>query len=304
MKIVKIVLLLTTMATLFSCGGTPTQKNIATKKLKFPSVIPPVTITDSEAQRVWMVENFFSSFDFADTTFIGKNELKTALGFWAMLLNGANKEIANKAIVSTMSKAEATPLMHAEFLRLSEGYLGDPNSELRNDTLFIALLDYMITTPSLDSLSKIRPRSLKIMTEKNRAGQIAANFSWIDINGKHGSLHSLNATHTLLFFYTPGCETCKEIFASLDNEPLIKQAVDEKKLKLVAVYCDQEVEKWKQYAPNINAKWSNVMTDQKFKTEQPFAIRATPSIYLLDAKKRVLSRDAVSIYQIIPLLTK
>lgn len=286
---------------LFACGGASQSGSTtqAQAELVFPQVTLPMTITDPETAQKWIVENYWNRFDMADTAFIGKDVLKNAFAVYSMMLVQSDRELSVNSMSALLAKAEAYPLMHAEMVRLAEGYLGDPNSEVRSDTLFLALLDYMIASPIYDSLSKIRPRMLKEATLKNQVGDRVGDFSWTDSKGSKGSLFAVKSPLTLLMFYTPGCETCKALFDDINTDPTIVQAIAERRLKLIAVYTDQEKKEWEAYFPNISSQWLNVMANNDFATKKPFVIRATPSLYLLDAQKRVVVRDGVSPYQIL-----
>lgn len=299
----KQIFLLALASLLFACGGasqssgsTQTQ---AQAELVFPNVTLPMTITDPATAQKWVVENYWNRFDMADTAFIGNDALKNAFAVYSMMLVQSDRQLSITALENLLKKSETYPPMHAEMVRLGEGYLGDPNSEVRNDTLFLALLDYMIASPSYDSLSKIRPRTLKEATLKNQVGQLVGDFTWTDSKGGKGSLFAVKSPLTLLMFYTPGCETCKALFAGIDSDPTIAQAIADRRLTLIAVYADQEKKEWEGYFPNISPEWLNVIANDDFKTKKPFIIRATPSLYLLDAQKRVVVRDGVSPYQIL-----
>lgn len=292
---------------MYSCGNTPTTNSTTTTteqekptpltEIKIAQL--PINITSQEGARDWMAKNYWNLFPASDTAYIESEELKNAFAMWTMLLLETPLEVATVAINHNLTKmAAAEPLMHDEFIRLGEGFLGDPNSEMRNDNLFIALLDYIIASPAVDSLNKIRPQALRSMTLKNRVGDTANNFTWRNATDTKGSLHAIKTPLTLLFFYTPGCESCKELIAAISNNPLIKEMVANKKIQLLAIYTELDTTEWEEYQTNIGKEWINGMTDNKFDTDEPFAIRSTPSIYLLDNNKKVLVRDAASLVEL------
>lgn len=289
---------------LLACGGaTPTASTTkSVRELKFENVSVPLTITDAAMAQRWIVENYWNRFDMADTAFIGSDALKNAFAIYSMIVVQSERQFSLAALDNFYRKVEAFPPMHAEMMRLGEGYFGDPNSEIANDTIFLALLDYMICSPIYDSLSKIRPRMLREATLKNRIGDRVGDVSWIGMDGGRGSLYKVKSPLTLLMFYTPGCETCKGLFADLNGDPAIQQAVAAGRLRLIAIYADEDKKEWEAYAVNISPEWTNVMTTADFDTKKPFIIRATPSLYLLDQNKRVVVRDGVDPMQIVEKL--
>ncbi len=287
-----------------SCGGSPQpqkgDKTTAPQQFKFKMPSPPMTLTDPVAIREWAAKNFWVNLNPADTSAIESDELKDAFGMWTMLLVGNGAAKSNGVMVSTFEKMAKYPEMHSEFLRLAEGFFGDPNSELRNDTLFLAMLDYQINSPVVPDVEKIRPAELKAMTLKNRVGEKAANIKWIDSKGKSGSLYGIGSTQTLMMFYTPGCEVCKGFFEAIDSNPEITSLNKAGKLTLLAIYTEGNKEEWEKYQKNIAPNWINGMTTKEFNTEAPYAIRATPSLYLIGGgKNRIVEvRDGATLWQI------
>ena len=59
------------------------------------------------------------------------------------------------------------------------------------------------------------------------------------------------------------------------------------------IYIDEEVQKWREYLHNYPPEWINGY-DYTFSLRDSgsYDIRAIPSLYLLDAGKRVIMKDA------------
>ena len=51
---------------------------------------------------------------------------------------------------------------------LADKYLYDPNSPMRNEELYISVLDAMLKSPILDDTEKIRPKARRSLAQKNR----------------------------------------------------------------------------------------------------------------------------------------
>lgn len=83
-----------------------------------------------------------------------------------------------------MSKASTDSSMFVYFSGLYEKYLYDPNSPMRDESLYIYVLDAVLEAPFLDEVSKIRPAHLLELALKNRVGEPATDFTYTLVDGK------------------------------------------------------------------------------------------------------------------------
>lgn len=120
-----------------------------------------------------------------------------------------------------MEASTANSAMFAHFTELSEKYLYDPNSPLRNEELYIPVLQYLTDSPHLDSLSKLRPRYQLELALKNRPGDIAADFYYTSESGKRSRMRQIEADYTILFFNNPDCGDCNRVKEYMDMSPVI-----------------------------------------------------------------------------------
>lgn len=107
-----------------------------------------------------------------------------------------------------LAGASADTAMFRYLTGLLEKYLYDPNSPMRSEELYIPVLRYLVASPQLDSLAKLRPRARLEMALKNRPGDTAADFAYVDLKGRSGRMHGLRSEYTVLFFNNPGCPAC------------------------------------------------------------------------------------------------
>ncbi len=284
-----------------TASQTRSQK-ITTQEFRYSPPAVPLTITDQRAAIEWMSDNYWRDLPTGDSSIIGSAGLQEAFGMWVMTIRLAPIERSSEAINKTYHTLEKNKALHTEFLRLGEGYLGDPNSELRNDSLFLALLDYMIGSDALSDVEKIRPTELRKLTLKNQVGTRAADLSWVDIEGKKSTLYGDTKPYKILLFYSPGCESCAALFAQINKSPELESLFKERKLSLIALYDEGDEAAWRDYAKNFAPQWVNGMLGEDFVEQQPYAIRATPSLYLLGEGNKVLVRDGANIYELLRAL--
>lgn len=70
---------------------------------------------------------------------------------------------------------------------------------MRDESLYIYVLDAVLEAPFLDEVSKIRPAHLLELALKNRVGEPATDFTYTLVDGKKGTLYRTKADCLLLF---------------------------------------------------------------------------------------------------------
>ena len=80
--------------------------------------------------------------------------------------------------------------------------------------------------------------------------------------------------------------------AQLKASQLITQKIKSGEIRLLAFYPDEDLEIWEKHHSDIPAEWINGYDkEQKVKLQKLYDLKAIPTLYLLDADKRVLQKD-------------
>jgi thiol-disulfide isomerase/thioredoxin len=134
-----------------------------------------------------------------------------------------------------------------------------------------------------------------------RLGQPAAYLALTDTLGKTRSMYDLNAKYTFVVFWDPHCGHCKETIPRIDS--IYKAKWKKLGLKVYSVYLyNDAVPDWKKF---INEKglfdWVHVYQTKEAKdaeanSKQPsfrqlYDTKLTPTMYLLDDKKRIIAKQ-------------
>lgn len=249
--------------TVVACSPTKKEQPVAVKRFSLPEV--PAMLVTPEQKTEFIATHYWDNFDFSDTTLISRADIteQAFADFVSILSSIASSQLMDKGATTLMNKASADSAMYAHFATLSERYLYDPNSPLRNEDIYIAVLKNIITNETLDESRKIRPRYQLRMALRNRKGNKAADFTYTTPTGSKARLYQVKGDPLLLFFYRPGCETCKSVKEYITNREI------DKKVKIIFV---------------------NPETDVHLDTI--YDLRASPVLYLLDRNKKVLLKDA------------
>lgn len=109
-------------------------------------------------------------------------------------------------------------------------------------------------------------------------------------------MYDIRAEYLLLFINNPGCNMCKTVREAISASPMLNELIERGKLKVLALFPDEDLTEWQAYRPQIPVRWINaydkgcVVRDREL-----YDLKAIPALYLLDRDKRVMVKDAVDV---------
>ena len=268
-------------------------KNDSTKTFALPVI--PAMLNTPESRADYLVRHYWENVDFADTTYLDNREvMEQAWVDYIDIMKIVPEETAISAIKQMYKDAGKNKRVFFFFTDLAEKYLYDPNSPMRNEELYIPVLDAMLESTVLDDTEKILPKGRRDLAEQNRLGRQAEDFTYTLVSGKSGTLYGVKANYTLLFINNPGCHACEEGIKELKQAPAINKEFEAGNLKILSVYPDEDKEEWKRHLSDFPKEWINGY-DKKLmiKEKNLYDLKAIPTLYLLDKNKKVLLKDAV-----------
>lgn len=277
-----------------------TEQGTQAEPKAFKAVEIPLSISGEEQRIAYFADHFWDNTDFSDNAYVDNDNTEQAFADYLLVLNNLPDMAAvNKTVKGMMKKLEggATPEMYYYFTGLYEKYFYDPNSPYRNEEIYITVLESIVANPKLEEIEKVRPEAQLRMAMKNRVGDKALDFPYRTAQGGQGSLYGTRADYLLLFFYNLGCPACKEVRAGLLEvfaESPMAALIASGRLKVLAVYADEDMTEWDNYVGDIPSQWINAYDPvQAINKDELYDLRAIPSLYLLDKDKKVLIKDFV-----------
>ncbi len=265
----------------------------------FLPAIPPVALS-AEEKHDYLRFHYWDRFDFSDTTFIARIDtlpmIKAYARFVAML---SDRPTDRSPMDSLMRRAASSRPMLDYFAMLAEKVLHDPNSPLRNDEFYIPVLEAQLASPYYDEYERIGPQYELETAMQNRIGQPANDFRYTLASGASGNLYGLRAEYVLLFINNPGCPMCREIREAITQSPMLTEMIERGRLKVLALYPDEDLTEWHRYREQIPAEWINAYDRGCVLRERNlYDLSAIPALYLFDSAKRVLVKDSTDVAQI------
>lgn len=303
MKVNILLLILFSSILLLSCSEKNKQSSVQFSKqpvskavtsdesFRMPEI--PSTLNTPEARADYLMEHYWDNFAFNDTSMISKPKLsEQAFADFINILNNIPPLKAEKGITTLMDKAGISRNMLLYFQKLSEKYLYDPNSPVRNEQLFEYFLLSVISSSAIDETHKIRPTKQLEIVLKNKPGTIATDFSYTLPDGSTHKLSTLNAGLIVIYFNNPECHDCSTVKEKFSISPVINELNKKDILKILAVYTDEDIAIYKKHLSEMPSEWINAYNKGAvIKNKELYDLKAIPTIYLLDKNKTVLLKD-------------
>ena len=307
------------LALALSCGQPKKQASPAPATREFPMAEIPLMITQPDQRAEWLAQHFWDPFtqpgklyscDSVTVNGVDVENLERQVGLFASILQQIPIPAGQEAMKAAFGRLEAFQKAQPEgntFARTSalfSRYFYDPNSPVRCEDLY---LPYVSLLAASDLVSEEERRQYTWdakVCELNRMGTPAADFTFVDTAGRRRTLYGIKADYTLLIFGNPDCNACRDIMDQMASSPEISALVAEGRLKVVDVYIDEDLDLWKAKKDAYPKEWINGYDpDYVIRTDRVYAVRAVPSLYLLDEKKNVLMKDAPQ-EQVLQAMTK
>jgi len=277
-----------------ACRSVSEKTSVAEAPKTFRMVEVPALLGTPEERADYVARNYWKNFDFSDTSYVRLAEVtEQAFADYVAVLEHLPPDLAAVSVRTTLAGAEADTAMFAYFAELFDKYLYDPNSPVRNEEIYIPVLEYIVSSDKVSEADKIRPRYHLGMALKNRPGAQAADFTYTLASGATGTLYGVKADYLVLFINNPGCTACKETVEQIASSELLSDLIARGRVKVLAVYPDEDLDAWRAYRPHIPSVWINGYdAERKMAHDELYDLKAIPTLYLLSSDKKVILKDA------------
>lgn len=293
---------------LLSCSGGKGRKavRVPEQDRAFPNVSVPSVYNSQEEVVQYLGQHYWDAFfagggptDSARVLGVRTGDVEQALANYLAILDYLPLAEAQKGMaglfdaISARQLADTSSRVYLAMTDMVSKYLYDPNSPLRDEDYYAPFVNAMARSPlTRDDMRRAYSYEYS-QCIMNPRGSVAPDFVITLKDGGKVRMHSIKAEFTLLFFSNPGCKNCLEIIERLKADEFVGQMLDEKRLAVVNVYIDEDLAAWREYMPVYPKEWLNGYDAARIIREDVlYSVRAIPSLYLLDAEKRVLLKDA------------
>lgn len=294
-----------------SCGTHGSDKSSVkgVKAVHLSTPVPP-SVMDSGEKYAYVCDHYFDDITRPASgrpctqtlvSGVAVAELEQAVANYLDMLESLPLDKAQAIIASLADKmtlcasADTTSNILTVFAPILERYAYDPNSPVRDEDIYGAYARRMSTCHLFPEVRRSVYASDAEACRHNERGSKAADFSFTTAQGKVYSLYGIRAEYTILFFSNPGCHACKDIIDALSGSISVQNMVLGGRVAVVNVYIDEDLAAWMDYMPIYPVYWYNGYDHNGIiRSDELYNVRAIPSLYLLDADKKVVLKDCTT----------
>lgn len=256
----------------------------------FPLPEVPQMLATPADRANYLAIHYWDRFDFKDHSLISKPEI-TEQGFanFISIMPYVTQKKEAFAVFAQRMAGDSKMLVH--LLEVSERYLFDNFSPVYDEELYLMLVEELLQQPSLTLVQKERLRYQQKIALKNRLNRPATDFGFVTRDGKQMTLKDVQADYVLLYLNDPECSACRQIKEGLEASDIVNQWKNGGRMKILSVCIEGETEGWK----NLPAPegWMDGCDKRRILLEEDrYDLRNLPAVYLLDADKRIVMKNA------------
>lgn len=301
------LIIVAAVAVAAGCGGN-SKKAEQFAALPFPDVMPPAMMEDASDRAEYMALHWWDGITDPSRTYpcdsslvsgVRLADVEQKMANWTNVLGMVDFSVVGRSFgrlyerAVSCEKKDTSSNVFETFVELTDKYLYDPNSPLRNEDHYAFFASHLATSDLMEPVMQEKYARIVRLAALNRVGTKAADFRFADKRGHIFTLYGIKAELTLLFFSNPGCTACKDIIDVLNNDPVISGLIADGTMKVLNIYIDEDLEAWRSYMPIYPETWYNGFDpDLVIRGETLYNVRAIPSLYLLDRDKKVIMKDA------------
>ena len=236
----------------------------------YPVPAVPDSITDAAARCDYATTRYWDHFDFNDTTLLRTDYAEQALVDFLWLVKYGSEKGREQAVEKWVRQIKSTPAAYRYFVGKARHYLTNPDSPV------YALIPLEHITG-------------------NRIGDVARDFCYVTADGTRRLLSETTTDGmTLLLFYDPDCDNCRNMIARLRTDDVVNKAVAQKRLTVLAVYTEEDYDRWRATLKDMPANWIVAADHAVVTTDELYDLTVMPALYLLDPQKRVVQKDSIA----------
>jgi thiol-disulfide isomerase/thioredoxin len=245
-----------------------------------------------EARMNWLKNHFLDEVNFKDTLLLRSDAwVNKAVSFLSLYSNNrySQKQLETefiKAVTVILSAATVNPEVYKFLL----DYFVGGFDKYHFDGVITYIADNFQDPFACEDQARKTSLQKKLENfKKISVGKIAPDIEVPDMKGKPIRLSAISSEFTLLIFWSSECGHCIEMM------PKVKQLYDKqkpKRIEILAVSLDTNKTAWTSFIRNEKLNWLNACELKGFNSisTDEYNIYATPTMFLLDRGKKILSK--------------
>ena len=248
----------------------------------------PETLTTPEQRADYLTQHYWDSLDMADMKAVESDVTRAAFADFVSILPYCTSQ--RDAFATLWRRCYPYRDAYYYMLELAEFYLYDVASPQRNEEMYIEALEQIVESASIKDIDKIAAaKQLELLT-KNRVGERATNFTFVDKQDAEHSLSEYQTDYVLLLFASADCDECKRMKRDIDANTRLWIMLRRGTLTIIAITITENEADWQ--SVTTPERWVDGWDkSQIIDSEQIYDLTTKPRLYLLDKEHNILLKN-------------
>ena len=191
------------------CGGN-SKKAEQFAALPFPDVVPPAMMEDASDRAEYMALHWWDGITDPSRTYpcdsslvsgVRLTDVEQKMANWTNVLNMVDISVAGRSFgrlyerAVSCEKKDTSSNVFETFVKLTDKYLYDPNSPLRNEDHYAFFASHLASSDLVEPLMQEKYARIVRLAALNRVGTKAADFRFADKRGRFYTLYGIDAAY-------------------------------------------------------------------------------------------------------------
>lgn len=248
----------------------------------------PDTLTTPEQRANHLALHYWDSLDMSRQDVVASDVVSQAFANFVSILPYATRRAEAFAMLWRRSYPHRDAFYH--MLYLAEWYLYDVSSPQRNEEFYIEALETILADDAIEDIDKLASTAQLELLRRNRVGDVATDFAFVDREGVKHHLSEYRAEYVLLLFGSAECEECKLLKRAIDANTRLWMMLRRGSLAIVAITLTEDESAWLQ--TTTPDRWVEGWdSEQLLEREAIYDLTTKPRLYLLDSEHRVVLKN-------------
>lgn len=250
--------------------------------------------SNSDQQTEFLKQHYFDNTDFTDTLLMRSNILTSKIVSYLGLYQEkgmTQEEMENQLLVAVDTVLEKA-FVDQDMYEYLMNFLLKGFEAIGFEHGLEHLADHnMLSDLCVNTERKAELENKLELIKKLAIGQPAPEFETEDVNGNIVKLKDIKAGRTVLVFWASWCPHCDEMLPELKA---LYDTLDHQKVKIVGISIDESKESLMAAIKDRGYNWINIgeLKGWDGPIVDEYGISATPTLFVLDADKKIIGKPA------------
>lgn len=266
----------------------------AQRELPLPAI--PDSLETRQQKMTYLMTHFWDAMDWndpaleRDSLFLEQN-----LSNFFSAMGVVDSISSAKGVRVLLNRSHIRPGYTEKIADLAETYLYNPASPYNNAESYLAFADCLRGDSLVDEGLRSRADYAYRQIMKNRKGDKATDFRFIDREGNERLLSGTrkDGARSVILFYDTDCRDCHETARQIAMDGTITRLVSTGELQIIAIDAyGADPAHWQSDADTWPREWTVGRSPEgEIDAEEIYVLRTSPTLYLLSPDNTVLAKD-------------